>query len=190
MSVHSATAGTISTLVAVGVLGSPALVDEAADLAARHGSPVTAATLTGFPNWDVFDDMPGDVVWGIILKLTVMVLVVGLLTALAGRASRPAAFLAGWGSLIVAAAIAGAAHYAYQYVTVLDGQNTLPLSYFDNLMSSTNTGASFGLWTGWFVGAAVVLVARLPATSPAATGPIARAPGRPLPTEPPAPWWA
>ncbi len=190
MSVRSATAGTMSTLVAVGVLGSPALVDEAQELAARHASPVTAGTLTGFPNWDVFDEVPGDVVGGIILKLTVMVIVVGLLTALAGRASRPAAFLAGWGSLIVAAAIAGAIQYAYQYVTVLDGQNPLPLSYFDNLMGSANAGAAFGLWTGWFLGAAVALVARLPATSRHATGPIARAPGRPLPTETPAPWWA
>jgi hypothetical protein len=178
----------------VGVLGSPALVDAAQDLAERHRIPVTAATFTDIPNWDVFDSgTSAEVVWGVVVKLAVLFVVAGLLTALAGRASHGSAFLAGWGSLVVAAGMAGAVDYAYREAVVGSAENPFGVSYFDNLLSATNVGAGFGLWTGWLVGAAVAVAASLPARAVpprgVATGPIARSPGG-APITPPAPWWA
>src|ERR671918_1379130 len=97
MSVRSAAAGTATAALVVGVLGSPALVDPGQDLAERHRSPLTAETLTGLPNWDVFDrGTPTDVVWGIVLKLGVFLVVVALLAGLAGRGPRRSALLRGW----------------------------------------------------------------------------------------------
>jgi len=194
MSVRTAAAGTTTAALLVGVLGSPALVDAGQDLAERHRSPLTAGTLIRFPSWDVFDrNTPTDVVWGVVLKLAVLLIVVGLLAGLAGRASRRSAFLGGWASLIVAAGIAGAVHHVYSDAALGAGQNPFQVSYFDNLLSAANTGAGFGLWTGWLVGVAVAATARLPARSALIpgvdTGPIARSPGVP-PITPPAPWWA
>ena len=194
MSVRSAAAGTATAALVVGVLGSPALVDAGQDLAERHRSPLTAETLTGLPNWDVFDrGTPTDVVWGIVLKLGVFLVVVALLAGLAGRASRRSAFLGGWASVVVAAGIAGAVHYVYEDAVVGARQNPFQVSYFDNLLGAVNTGAGFGLWTGWLVGLAVAATARLPVRSPLIprvdNGPIARSPEAP-PITPPAPWWA
>ena len=88
MSARSAVAGAATVGVLVGVLGSPAAVGTAQDLAERHRLPVTAATFTDIPNWDVFQDgTTADVVWGVVLKLAVLFVVVAVLTALAGRAS-------------------------------------------------------------------------------------------------------
>src|SRR5512132_4079604 len=113
MSARTAVAGMATVGVLVGVLGSPAVVDAAQDLAERHRIPLTAATFTYIPNWDVFGSgTSADVVWGVVLKLGALFVVVGLLTALAGRASHRSAFLAGWGSLVVAAGMAGAVDYA------------------------------------------------------------------------------
>jgi hypothetical protein len=194
MSARSAVAGTATVGVLVAVLGSPAVVDAAQDLAERHRIPLTAATFTDIPNWDVFDSgISADVVWGVVLKLAVLFAVAGLLTALAGRASHRSAFLAGWGSLVVAAGMAGAVDYAYRDAVLGSAPNPFDVSYFDNLLSATNVGAGFGLWTGWLVGAAVAATASLPARAVlapgVATGPIASSPGRP-PITPPAPWWA
>jgi hypothetical protein len=197
MSVRSAVAGTASVGVLVGVLGSPAVVNGAQDLAERHHGPITAGTLTGFPNWDVFGDgTPTNAIWGVVLELGVLLILAGLLTAMAGGASRPAAFLAGWGSLVVAAGIAGAVHFTYQNAVLGPGENPFGVSYFDRLLSAANAGAAFGLWTGWLVGTAVAATARLPervtrVTVPerVPTGHIVRSPGR-APITPPAPWWA
>jgi hypothetical protein len=194
MSARSAVAGTATVGVLVGLLGSPAAVGAAEDLAERHHLPLTAATFTDIPSWDVFDSgTTAEMVWGVVLKLAALFVVVALLTALAGRASHAAAFLAGWGSLVVAAGIAGAVDYAYREGVLGSAENPFGVSYFDNLLSATNVGAGFGLWTGWTVGAAVALVAGLRTRSALApgvrTGPITRAPGR-APITPPAPWWA
>jgi len=194
MSARTAVAGTATVGVLVVVLGNPAVVEAAQDLAERHRIPLTVATFTDIPNWDVFDNgTSADVVWGVVLKLAVLFAVVGLLTALAGRASHRSAFLAGWGSLVVAAGIAGAVDYAYRDAVLGSAPNPFGVSYFDNLLSATNVGAGFGLWTGWLVGAAVAATASLPARAVLApglaTGPIARSPGR-APITPPAPWWA
>ena len=164
------------------------------DVAERHRIPLAASTLTDIPNWDVFESgTTADVVWGVVLKLAVLFVAVALLTALAGRASHGAAFLAGWGSLVVAAGLAGAVDFAYRDAVLGAVQNPFDTSYFDNLVAATNLGAGFGLWTGWTVGAVVAVAASVrtrPVLRPGvATGPIARSPGR-APITPPAPWWA
>jgi hypothetical protein len=180
--------------VLVGVLGSPAVVHQMQDVAERHRIPLAASTLTDIPNWDVFESgTTADVVWGVVLKLAVLFVVVALLTALAGRASHGAAFLAGWGSLVVAAGLAGAVDFAYRDAVLGAAPNPFDTSYFDNLVAAANLGAGFGLWTGWTVGATVAVAASVrtrPVLRPGvATGPIARSPGR-APITPPAPWWA
>jgi hypothetical protein len=178
----------------VGLLGSPAAIGASQDLAEQHRLPLTAATFTDIPNWDVFQDgTAADVVWGVVLKLAVLFVVVALLTAVAGRASHGAAFLAGWGSLVVAAGLAGAVDFAYRDAVLGSVENPFDVSSFDNLLGAANAGAGFGLWTGWTVGAAVAVVAGLRARTVlapgVAAGPIARSPGR-APITPPAPWWA
>lgn len=175
-------------------LGSPPAVDAARDLAARHASPVTAATLTGFPDWNLFGTgAPAAVVAGVALKLIVLVAVTGPLCGLAGRGSRPAAFLGGWAATMVAAAAAGAAQFAFEDAALERARGALPLSYVDNLVSAAHTGSGFGLWTGWVVGIAVAATARVP--SPAARGRVpvpteAARPTAPPAVTPPAPWWA
>ncbi|HYZ99537.1 MAG TPA: hypothetical protein VE575_12345 [Acidimicrobiales bacterium] len=194
MAVRSAVAGIATVAVLVGVLGSPPVVDEAQELADRHASPITAETLTGFPNWDVFDSATSvETTLGVVLKLAILLVVAGILTAAAGRASRRAALLAGWASVVVAAAAAGAVHDIYEQAVVLDGEQPTAAGYLEHLVDAANAGAGFGLWSGWLVGIAVAVAVRRPAARrmpPAvATGPIARAPGG-APITPPAPWWA
>ena len=194
MSARSAVTGAASVGALVGVLGSPAMVHQVQDLADRHRIPLAASTLTDIPNWDVFESgTTADEVWGVVLKLAVLLIVVALLTGIAGRASHGAAFLAGWGSLIVAAGLAGAVDFAYRDAVLGPAPNPFDASYFDRLVGATNLGAGFGLWTGWTVGAAVAVAASVrtrPVLRPGvATGPIARSPGR-APITPPAPWWA
>lgn len=194
MSARSAVAGATSVGVLVAVLGSPAVVHQAQDLAERHRIPLAASTLTDIPNWDVFESgTTSDEVWGVVLKLAVLFVVIGLLTALAGRASHGAAFLAGWGGLVVAAGLAGAVDFAYRDAVLGSEPNPFNASYLDRLVGATNLGAGFGLWTGWTVGAVVAVAAgvrtRAVLRPGVATGPIARSPGR-APITPPAPWWA
>jgi hypothetical protein len=136
-------------------------------------------------------------VWGVVVKLAVLLTAVAVLTALVGRGSRRSAFLAGWASLVVAGALAGAVDFAYRDAVLGPLPNPFDTSYFDGLVAAANNGAAFGLWTGWLVGAAVAVTVRVPlrAALPAgvATGPIARSPGGGLltpPVTPPAPWWA
>jgi hypothetical protein len=189
MAMRCALAGAVTTVAAVAALGNPGTVDAARE--ADH--PTLGLTLAEFANWDVAD-LPGDATGAVALRLGVTLVAVALLCALAGRSrSRAAAFVGGWGALVVAAAVGGAATYAYQVAVVLDGQ-TLDPSYLDGMARATNNGAIFGLWTGWLVGLAVALVVR---TEPAvAPRPAAVAPARAVPppgrviAEPPPPWWA
>jgi hypothetical protein len=189
MSMRTALAGTATTAVLVAALGNPPVVDAARDA----DSQVLTGTFTGFANWDVAD-APGDVIGGVVLRLGVTLVLVALLCALAGRSrSRGAAVVGGWGALVVAAGIAGAAGYVYQVAVVLEGR-TFSATYVDGLVQAANAGASFGLWTGWLVGLATAVATRTaPATAPAHAASAARVPAT-VPnqriTEPPPPWWA
>jgi hypothetical protein len=189
MAMRCALAGAVTTVAVVAALGNAGTVDAARE--ADH--PTLGLTLAEFANWDVAD-LPGDATGAVALRVGVTLVAVALLCALAGRSrSRAAAVVGGWGALVVAAAVAGVATYAYQVAVVLDGQ-TLDPSYLDGMARAANNGAIFGLWTGWLVGLAVALVVR---TEPAvARRPAARAPARAAPppgrviAEPPPPWWA
>ena len=194
MSTRSALSGAAATVVLAGLLGSPA----AQDRAAEDGAALLTRTVAALPSWEVPDGAPARLVWGIVLRLAVLLVVALGLCAVAGRSrSRGAAFLAGWGGLVVAAGLAGAVGYVYAVTVVLDG--TLGDVTGDGVVGAVNSGIGFGAWTGWVVGLAVALATRpepaevfagdhtveYPAhAAPAATG----APRRI--SDPPAPWWA
>ena len=193
MSTRTALAGAGTTVALLVALGNPAVVDAARDA----DEPALAFSFTAFPNWDTPAGVPGDVVGGIVLRLALAVVLVGLLCALVGRSrSRGAAFVGGWGALVVAAGIAGAVFYVYQVAVVFDG-NSFGATYLDGLVQTVNAGAAFGLWTGWLVGLVVALATRpapvpVPAPGPmhaAAPWRAAHPPDRRI-TEPPPPWWA
>ena len=172
------------TVALAAALGSPA----AQDAAAEDGASVLVRTVTGVPSWEVPGDAGGDIVGGIVLRLAVLVVVSMALCAVAGRARRRGpAFLAAWGGLGVAAALAAAAAYVYSVTVVLPGG--FGDLRQDAIVAAANDGAAFGLWTGWLVGLAVAVVTRPERTDPfedLATEPAPR--GRI--TDPPAPWWA
>lgn len=189
MAMRCALAGGITTLAVAAALGNPGTVDAARD--ADH--PTLARTLAEFADWGVAD-LRGDAVGAVALRLGVTLVAVALLCAMAGRSrSRAAAFIGGWGALVVAAAVAGSTTYAYQVAVVLDGR-TLDPSYVEGLARAANNGAAFGLWTGWLVGLAVALVVRTEQAPARRHAPIAPArpaspPDRAI-AEPPPPWWA
>lgn len=188
MSTRSALAGAVTITAIVAALGSPAAVE-----AGREADHQTVGrTLTAFADWDV-DGLPGDAVAVVVVRLAlVLVLVVGL-CALAGRArSRGAAFLAGWGALVLATAIAGAAAYVYEVNQHLDGV-TFEATLADRIATAANDGAAFGLWTGWLVGLAVAIATRPAVSATGARDAGARAATPPATrriAEPPPPWWA
>jgi hypothetical protein len=193
MSTRSALAGLGTTAILVAVLGSPPVQDDARDAS----ETVLAATVTGLPSWDVFDDdVAGDLVWSVVIRLAVLLVVVTALCGVAGRSrSRAAGLLAGWGAAVVAAAAANGVAYAYLVPVVFDGRH--PGTYLDGLVSSLNSGAAFGLWAGWVVGLAVALALRPApvagdepfAVAPAAAADLDPDAGRHV-AAPPPPWWA
>jgi hypothetical protein len=195
MSTRSALAGAAATAVLVGVLGSPAAQDAAAD----STSPLLTRTVTVFPSWDLPDGAPASQVWGIVLRFAVLLLGVVGLSAVAGRSHRRGpAFLAGWGGLVVAAGVAAAVGYVYTVAVVLDG-GTLGDVTGDGVVGAVNAGVVFGAWTGCLVGLAVALATRpepadvfeadMLAADATAQYAVAGRPGRRI-ADPPAPWWA
>jgi hypothetical protein len=182
MSVRTALVGAATTAVLVAGLGSP----PAQDAAREADASVLLRTVTVVPSWDVAD-APGDVIGGVAVRLGTLVVLAALLSGLAGRrGARGPALLAGWGALVVAAAVANAAAFVYTAAVVLDGD--VPGRYVDDLVVAANTGAAFGLWTGWLVGLAVAVAT--PAYRPTAeTEGWAPVPPARI-SDPPPPWWA
>ena len=193
MSTRSAVAGAAATVVLVGVLGSPVAQDAASD----GDAPLLTRTVTALPTWEVPDGAPARLVWGIVLRLAVLLVVAIGLCAVAGRSrSRGAAFLAGWGALVVAAGLAGAVGFVYGVAVVMDGADLGDVTG-DGVVGAVNAGVTFGAWTGWLVGLAVALATRTePADVFAAdamaeyAGAGAAAGGGRRMADPPAPWWA
>ncbi len=186
MSTRAALAGAVTTAVTVAALGSPAAVEAGRDA----DSATVGHTLTAFADWDV-GGLPADAVVGVAVRLGVALVLVTSLSAVAGRArSRGAAFVAGWGAVVLATAVAGAAAYVYEVNRVLDG-TTFDATLADRIATAINDAAAFGLWTGWIVGLAVALATRSAAT---ATGAQEAGPGAATTTrrfaDPPPPWWA
>lgn len=188
MSVRSALAGAATTVVVAAGLGNPAMVDATRD--SDHQALV--ATIVGFVDWDVAGSS-GEVVGLVAIRIGVLVVAAGLLCGLVGRSrSRAAAWLGAWGAVGVAAALAGAAAYAYEVPVVLDGAAPAD-TYVDGMVAAVNAGAAFGLWTGWLIGAVVALATRrapVVAAEPHAPASAVPAAGSAAASEPPPPWWA
>ena len=187
MSTRSALAGAVTSAALVAALGSPAAVEAGREAASR----TVGDTLTGFAAWDL-GGLSRDAATVVVIRIAVALVLVAGLCAVAGRArSRSAAFLAGWGSVVLATTVAGASAYLYEVHVVLDGSSGAP-TLADGIATAANAASTFGLWTGWLVGLAVALTTRTEAASAAAHDEAARAaaPANRRITEPPPPWWA
>lgn len=149
----------------VAVLGSEQLIDRA-DEADRSLRPLLAA-LTGLPAWATAR-LPAHLEWALAAKLATLLLAVGLLARfVAAAGSRVAAFLAGWAALVLSGALA--ALVFLQLADLVPTTTNGPTHGFAAAVRAVNTGASFGLYTGWLVGLAVAL-AMTPASRPTASG--------------------
>jgi hypothetical protein len=181
MVLRCALAGATTTAVLVAAVGNPPVVE-----AAHDNGTALAATVSRFVSWDVLD-APADVVGLAVVRIAVLVVLVGVLSGIAGRSrSRSAAWLAGWAAVVVAGAAAAAAAYSYQVAVILDGR-TIATSYADGLVLAVNGGAAFGLWTGWFVGLVTAVAA---ATRRAGDHATSAPGGQRRGAAPPPPWWA
>lgn len=174
-------------MVLVGILGTGPASERAIE--SDDGVRPLVQSLTAFPSWSsdaLVGD--GDLNPAIAGKVVALVILIFLLAFLAGRAeSGLTAFLAGWGGLVVACAVAGAAFYVIADVTAFDG------ALADEgggalapLVDATNAGAVFAFYTGWVVGAAVAVTRRSrPADIPAAAAVTADGPAPSSPAPPP-----
>jgi hypothetical protein len=149
------------TVLLVAGLGSEAALDATLDADSKMAPLLDA--LTRFPAWSVSAlGFESDMYGPIALKVLVLLALVFLLARGAGRSGRSsAAFLAGWGALMLSAAAAGVAYVVSADMLVLDGQladsgGGAAAVVVDGL----NSGVVFGLYTGWLVGLAVVVTAR------------------------------
>lgn len=189
-----------ATAAVVAVLGSPPLVEAARD--SDLDTQRLLHTLVDVPNWDVQgvgSGVRGDFAVNVAVRLATLLVLVGLLAAVAGRSrSRGAAWLGGWGAVTVAGGAAGLLSQVHLHHTIYDGR-VFGVSYTDMLVTALQSGTTFGLLTGWAVGLAAALACRpqpVPAWSGSAPPPSAvGAPPPPPPgptrvSEPPPPWWA
>lgn len=126
-------------------------------------------SLTSFPQWSTKAFGQGsDVIAPLALKIILFLFAVFLGAALAARVgSSTAAFLAGWGTVMLAAALAGAVFWLVADATVFDGEaadsrgGIVPLT-----VEGLNSGVQFGLYTGWLVGLGLLITARSPRPEP------------------------
>lgn len=173
------------TALMVGALGSEPLVDQVSEVDAQL-QPLLGS-LTAFPSWSP-DSFGGgsDIVGPIVAKVVVLLVVVFIGGGLASQGGSTASFLAGWGALMVAAALSGGVFLAAADAFAFDGTladsagGAVPL-----VTGGINDGVQFGLYTGWLVGLGVALMSRdvrieprweEPVTDPSAPG---SAPGYP-----------
>lgn len=180
------------TAALVAVFGSEPLINGAEE-ADRSLRPLLRA-LTGLPAWAVVGDGVGVPGWALAAKLATLLVAVVVLTRIVATAgSRTAAFLAGWAAVVLSSALA--AVMSVQVSALLLAGPTEPANGIPATVQATNTGATFGLYTGWLVGltlAATIVPVRRPAVrkSPTRkTSPRPRATGpTPTPTPPPTTW--
>jgi hypothetical protein len=170
-------------IVLVGVLGSEAALDAAADAGRR--TELLLSSLTAFPAWHA-DAYGGDsdIYPAVVAKTLVLVVALFLLAYTAGRSASPtAAFLAGWGSVLVACAGAAA---VFSVVAELTADDALPDlgGSVNRLVAEVNAGAAFAMYAGWIVGVAV-MVARATRVAPSMLPSTVGSP--PTPSSPPAP---
>jgi hypothetical protein len=158
---RSGWAALVVTVLLVAGLGSEAAFDAALD-ADRQVTPLLQA-LTTFPAWSASALGAGSDMYGpIAVKVLVLLLVVFVLGRAAGHVGTSfAAFLAGWGALMIAAALAGVAFAISADTLVLDGALADAKGGAGAVVAEgLNNGVVFGLYTGWLVGLVVVISAR------------------------------
>ena len=166
------------TALLVGGLGNQLALDRLADVDGQL-QPLLSS-LTSFPAWSL-DSFGGDsdMVGPIVAKVVLLLVVVFMGTALSGQPGRStASFLAGWGSVMVSAALAGGVFVAAADAFALDGAladaagGAIPL-----VVGGVNDGVQFGFYTGWLVGLAVVATSRHVAPEPEWAAPVPMSPG-------------
>jgi hypothetical protein len=142
-------------------------------------------SLTTAPAWAT-SQLPGGVGPAVAVKLATLALVVAGLVALAGGVrSRVAGWLAGWGVLAVAAALAQLAYVLVADLVLGEAVGRTAGGGVAAAITAMNDGAVFGLYTGWFVGLVVAFTVDVRAVA----SPAASAPSTPVPvaTWPPRP---
>jgi len=171
------------TALLVAALGSQPAIDQAVDTDAQIRPFLSS--LTTFPAWstNTFGG-GGDMVGPIVSKVVLLLVVVFIGAGISGQVgSAPASFLAGWGTVMVGAALAGGVFLAAADAFALDGTladsvgGALPL-----VVRGFNDGVQFGLYTGWLVGLGMVVTARRLRPDPDWIAPTAGPPGVPAVT--------
>lgn len=166
------------TALLVGGLGNQLVLDQVVEVDGQL-QPLLSS-LTSFPAWSL-DSFGGDsdMVGPIVAKVVLLLVVVFIGTALSGLAGQStASFLAGWGSVMVSAALAGGVFVAAADAFALDGAladaagGAIPL-----VVGGVNDGVQFGLYTGWLIGLAVVITSRRVAPEPDWVAPVPISPG-------------
>jgi len=156
-------------------LGNESMID-GGDEAGPAVRPFLEA-LTTAPAWATAQ-LPAGVGPAVAAKLATLLLVVAGLVGLArGVRTRRAGWLAGWGALAVAAAVA---QLVYVAVTnyLLDGAlDRRSGGAAAAAIDAMNEGAVFGLYAGWLVGLVVAVTVDVKAPSPPV--PVATWPPRP-----------
>ena len=165
------------TALLVGGLGSPG-ADHAAAKAHDDVRPL-ASSVTAFPRWSTESFAHNsDMVGPIVLKILMLLACVFLCAGLAGRVGPSmASFLGGWAAVVLSAALAGAVFNLAAELFVFDNHDQL----LGQTTRSVNSGALFGLYTGWLVGASVAITARHARLEPRWVPPV------PMPGAPPSP---
>jgi hypothetical protein len=157
----AAAVGTTALLVAL--LGNQRMLD-VADEAGPAARPLLEA-LTTAPAWAA-SRLPDGAGPAVAAKLATLLLVVaGLVRLASGVRSRVAGWLAGWGALAVASALA---QLVYVVLANLDREagGTAAAA-----VAAMNDGAVFGLYAGWLVGLVVAVTVEVRDVADAATSP-------------------
>jgi hypothetical protein len=151
------TAGVLAALVLVAVFGSPWYVDWVQDNPDQNSAGGWFLRLLAWPAWSFDPDVPvRDVLAGILRAILVVVFTAMFLTLLAGaqlagvRGTVSQAF-AGWAAYVFAGAVAG-------LLAALILTDPALVRAFE----AAGTGATYGLFTGWVVGAAILGTRRGP----------------------------
>lgn len=170
------------TALLVAALGSQPAIDQAVDADAQVRPFLSS--LTTFPAWSTSTfGGGGDMVGPIVSKVVLLLVVVFIGAGISGQVgSATASFLAGWGAVMVGAALAGGVFLAAADAFALDGTladsagGAVPL-----VVGGFNDGVQFGLYTGWLVGLGMVVTARRLRPDPDWMAPTAGPPGVPAP---------
>ena len=152
-------AGVAVILLLVLIFGNEAFVEWVRE---HHPNPTTDAGdyflhILTFPNWEFFPDSTAETAWRqwfagnlraiLVVVFVAILLAVGSRSLLSRGTSSVGGFIFGWGATMLAAAVAGFVS-ALVLIGVDDG------SWLLRSFQGAANGATYGLFTGWLVGAA------------------------------------